>query len=126
MNDFARRALFGAPVFLLIEAALAPAPAVAVDSIVQFKVAATATRLSHDLKIEWTGPIDGTQCSTVTVAPTTDKFPGEGMSSVKLSVNSLTNLWLKAGDTIKADDAGCSLLVTALYTDATFTRPATP
>jgi hypothetical protein len=96
------------------------------DSVVQFKVSSAATRLSHDMKIAWAGPFNGTQCGNVTISPRTDKFPGAEMGTFKISVAQLSNLWLKAGDEVRADDAGCLLLVTAQYTDATFTRPSVP
>jgi hypothetical protein len=103
-----------------------PASAAATDSVVQFRLTSATTRLSHDMKIAWAGAVNGTQCASVTISPSTDKFPGEGLASVKIPVAQLENLWLKAGDMAKADDPGCVLIVTGLYTDATFTRPAVP
>ena len=100
--------------------------AAASDSVVQFRLTATSQRLSHDMKFVSAVAINGTQCRTITFAPTTDKFPGDGMSSVTLPVADLKDVWFKAADQIKADEAGCVLLVTALYTDATFTRPLSP
>jgi len=107
--------------------ALAPqADAASTESVVQFRITATSTRLSHDLKIAWAGAVNGTQCTSITVAPTTDRFPSDGPATVRVASTQLAELWLKAGDTVKADDANCVLLVTGLYTDANFTRPAVP
>ena len=104
----------------------APASAAASDSVVQFKVDSAGMRLSHDMKFVSAVAANGSQCRTITFSPTTDKFPGTAMANVTLPVSELTGVWFKAADHIKADDAGCLLLVTAEYTDATFTRPATP
>ena len=127
MKDTVRlAAAFMAAGLLTFAASAQSALAAASDSVVQFRVTPATTRLSHDMKIAWAGSINGTQCLSVTIAPTTDKFPGDGLTSVKVPVAQLGNLWLKAGDEVKADDPGCLLLVTAQYTDATFTRPGVP
>jgi hypothetical protein len=121
------RLAFGIGALVLVARTLsAPADAAASDSVVQFKVTSASIRLSHDMKIGWAGAINATQCTSVTITPGTDKFPGEGMANLKIPVAELTNLWLKAGDVVKADDSACALLVTGLYTDATFTRPLVP
>jgi hypothetical protein len=127
MKDLVRRSARLAACGLCLSAAVArPAAAASSDSVVQFRLTSDVTRLSHDMKIAWAGAFNGTRCESVTIAPRTDKFPGDQMLTFKIAVAQLGNLWLKAGDEVKADEPGCLLLVTAQYTDATFTRPATP
>ncbi len=50
------------------------------DSVVQFKVGARPVRLSHDMKILWSGALTGSQCTSVTVTPKVDTFPGGSAS----------------------------------------------
>ena len=94
-----------------------------VDSVVQFIIGQRPTRLSHDMKVLSAGTVGSGSCSSVGITPTVDRFPGS--AAVQLRASELTGVWLKAGDEIAASQ-GCEMLVTAQYTDATFTRPTVP